>query len=81
MKSVWPNGVTILNGPMLLSFVFFKKNFNVYFWERERKSVSGGGTEKKRETQNPKEAPAISKEPDAGPELMNHKIMTRAKVT
>ena len=41
--------------------------------------MSGGEAQK--ETQNPKQAPgsglrAVSTEPDAGLELMNHKIMT-----
>ena len=29
----------------------------IYFREREKQSMSGGGAERERETQNPKEAP------------------------
>ena len=50
--------------------------------EKERQSANGGG-QRERETQNPKQAPGselVRIEPNAGPELMNHKIMTRAEV-
>ena len=47
--------------------------------------MNGGGSERERETQNPKQAPesetgsrvqAVSTEPDAGLELTNHEIVT-----
>ena len=43
--------------------------------------MNGGGSE--RETQNPKQAPGserVSTEPDAGLELTDREIMTRAEV-
>ena len=57
--------------------------FNVYFifvTERERtsKSMSGGGAESKRkgDTQNLKQASAVSTEPNEGLEPTNSEIMT-----
>ena len=47
----------------------------MYFWERDRQSMSTGGTE--RETQNQKQAPGfwvVSTKPNAGIALTNHKI-------
>ena len=40
-------------------FYFIKKMFLtfIYFWDRERQSMNGGGSERERETQNPKQAP------------------------
>ena len=46
----------------------------IYFWDRGRASRGG---QRKRETQNPKQAPGS--EPDEGLELKNRKIMTWAK--
>ena len=51
--------------PLLLIRIYrrlmLKIFFNVYFWERERESerasMSGGGAERERETQNPKQVP------------------------
>ena len=40
--------------PVFHSFVYLKILFNVYFWGRERQSMSRGGSE--REIQNPKQA-------------------------
>ena len=55
---------------------------NVYLFlretERERQSVSGRGVEREGDTE-PKAGSrlrAVSTEPDAGPEPMNHEIMT-----
>ena len=31
----------------------------IYFWDRERQSMSGGGAEREMETQNPKQAPGF----------------------
>ena len=52
----------------------------ICFWERD--SASGGGAEREGNTE-PKAGSrlwAVSTEPDAGPELMNHEIMTWAEV-
>ena len=54
----------------------------IYFWERERQSVSGGGTETEGDTES--EAGSrlwvISTEPDMGLKLTNHELMTWAEV-
>ena len=39
--------------PLSFFFIFF----NVYSFLRQRQSMSGGGVERQRETQNPKEPP------------------------
>ena len=50
----------------------------IYFWKRQRQSVSGAGAE--REGDNLEQAPgseqAVSTEPDSGFELTNCEIMT-----
>ena len=54
----------------------------IYFWERERKSVSRQGAEREGDTES--EAGfrpwAVSTEPDAGLELTDREIMTWAQV-
>ena len=46
-------------------------------FERERERERGVGEEQRdRETQNPKQAPAVSTEPDVGLELTSCEIMT-----
>ena len=59
--------------------------FNVYLFlrereeeERERQNMSSGGAERERETKNLKKTPgsAVSPEPDAGLNLIDHEIMT-----
>ena len=54
----------------------------VYFWERQRQNVSGGGAEREGDTESEAGSSlwAISTEPDVGLELMNREIMTWAKV-
>ena len=47
---------------------------------RERDRARAGEGQGERETQNPKQAPAVSTEPDAGLKLTKHEIMTRAEV-
>ena len=46
--------------------------------ERERQSMSGEGTEREGDTESEagSRLRAVSTKPDAGLELMNHKIMT-----
>ena len=51
----------------------------IYFWERERENKQGRGTERGRKT-IPKGLCADSKQHDAGLELINHEIITWAKV-
>ena len=59
----------------------------MFIFERqtERQTEHERGRGRERGKQNPKQAPgsrlwAVSKEPDAGLELTDHKIMTEAKV-
>ena len=51
----------------------------IYFWETEAEQQKRG-RERDTHTQNPKQAPGVSTEPDAGPELTNHEIVSRAEV-
>ena len=54
----------------------------IYFWDRERQSMNGGGSERERDTES-ETGPrlwAISPEPDAGLELTDHEIVTWAEV-
>ena len=54
----------------------------IYFWERERQSVSRGGAETGGDTESEagSRPQAFSTEPDVGLELMNREIMTWAEV-
>ena len=56
----------------------------IYFWETERDRAWAGEGQRKKETQNLKQAPgpeqAVSTEPDAGLEPTNCEIMTWAKL-
>ena len=64
---------------------YLKKNFFlmfIYFWCRERQSMSGGGSEREGDTESEagSRLQAVSTEPDAGLELTNREIMTWAEV-
>ena len=54
----------------------------IYFWDRERQSMSGGGAERGEDTES--EAgfrfPAVSTEPNTGLKLTSCDIMTWAEV-
>ena len=54
----------------------------IYFWDRERQSMNGGGSEKEGDTESETGSKlwAVSTEPDAGLELTDHEIMTWAEV-
>ena len=52
----------------------------IYFLERERQSVSGGGAERDTQSEAGSRLWAVSTEPDEGPELTNQKIVTWAEV-
>ena len=54
----------------------------IYFWDRERQSMSGGGAEREGDTESEAGSRlwAVSTEPDMGLKLTNREIMTRAKV-
>ena len=54
----------------------------IYFWKKERLSVSGGGAEREGDPESEAGSRlwAVSIEPDAGLELMNREIMTWAEV-
>ena len=64
--------------------ILFKKIFLmfIYFWEKERQNVSGGGAEwgGDRESEACSRLRAVSIEPDTGLELTNREIMTGAEV-
>ena len=68
------------------SFPFFFLKFFfltfIYFWDRERQSMNGGGAEREGDTESEagSRLQAISPEPDARLELTDHEIVTRAEV-
>ena len=61
---------------------FFLNFFNVYLFLSERQSMSGGGAERKGDTESKAGSRlwAVSKGPNVGLELMNREIMTWAEV-
>ena len=54
----------------------------IYFWDRERQGMSGGGAEGEGDTESETGSRlwAVSTEPDAGLELTDRKIVTWAEV-
>ena len=60
---------------LLLFFLF------IYFWDRVRQSMNGGGAEREGDTESEtgSRLRAISPEPDAGLELTDREIMTWLK--
>ena len=60
----------------------FKNIFLMFIFERERDRVRAGEEQRERDTESEADSRlrAVSTEPDAGLELMNHEIMTWAKV-
>ena len=54
----------------------------IYFWDRERQSTNGGGSEREGDTESETGSRlwAVSTEPDAGLELTDREITTWAKV-
>ena len=54
----------------------------IYLWDRERQSLNGGGSETEGDTESETGSRlwAVSTEPDAGLELADLEIMTRAEV-
>ena len=53
----------------------------IYFWDRERQSMNGGGSEREGDTESEtgSRLRAISPEPDAGLELPDREIVTWLK--
>ena len=78
---IWNLG-KLLSKPVTLHFSpdYFNFFFNVYFWERERKRAREGQERGKHRIHSRFQARDVSTEPDAGLELMNHEIMTWAKI-
>ena len=54
----------------------------IYFWDRERQSMSGGGAEREGDTESEAGSRlwAVSTEPDVGLELTDREIMTWVEV-
>ena len=54
----------------------------IYFWDRERQSMSGGGAEREGDTESEAGSRlwAVSTEPDDGLKLTSHEIMTWADI-
>ena len=76
----------LINSHSYLDFglPFFLNFFNVlfYFWDRDRQSMNGGGSERKGDTESETGSRlwAVSTEPDAGLELTDSEIVTWAEV-
>ena len=66
-----------------LFLFFFFSNVFIYFWDRERQSMNGGGAEREGDTESEtgSRLRAISPEPDAGLELTDCEIVTWLKST
>ena len=64
-------------------FIYLKKFFStfIYFWDRERQSMNGGGAEREggTESETGSRLRAISPESDAGLELTDREIVTWLK--
>ena len=62
-------------------FKIFFSTFFIYFWDRERQSMNGGGAEREGDTESEtgSRLRAISPEPDAGLELRDREIVTWLK--
>ena len=60
---------------------FFFQRFFIYFWDRERQSMNGGGAEREGDTESERgyRLQAVSPEPDAGLELTDREIVTWLK--
>ena len=75
------NGISL---EVLHGYIFKKIFFNVfiYFWDRERQSMKGGGSEREGDTESEagSRLRAVSPEPDSGLELTDREIMTWAEV-
>ena len=72
---------TEINPKLVKAILVFFLTF-IYFWDRERQSMNGGGSEREGDTESETGSRlwAISTEPDAGLELMNREIVTWAEV-
>ena len=71
--------------PCICLFIIYLKKFFfsvfIYFWDRERQSMNGGGAEREGDTESETGSRlwAISPEPDAGLELTDREIVTWLK--
>ena len=63
-----------------MPLIFFFSTF-IYFWDRERQSMNGGGAEREGDTESEAGSRlwAISPEPDTGLELPDREIVTWLK--
>ena len=78
------NNSTSLNFSFLiciLRIIFFFSTFFIYFCDRERHSMNGGGAEREGDTESEtgSRLRTISPEPDAGLELTDREIVTWLK--
>ena len=76
-----PFPVSFKNSTKIWSmYTFFFSTF-IYFWDRERQSMNGGGAEREGDTESEtgSRLRAISPEPDAGLELTDREIVTWLK--
>ena len=76
--------MSFLEKCLFMSSAHLKKfffNVLIYFWDRERQSMNGGGAEREGDTESEtgSRLRAISPEPDAGLELTDREIVTWLK--
>ena len=59
-------------------FLIFFSNVFIYFWDRERQSMNGGGAEREGDTESEagSRLRAVSTEPNTGLKPTDHEIMT-----
>ena len=80
----WPPSNSYCNYCLSKFLKKFFCNVFIYFWDRERQSMSRGGAGREREEDTEPEVGsrlwAVSTEPDAGLELTDYEIITWAEV-
>ena len=75
-------GVALLRqNRLFFSFFFIFFSTFIYFWDRERQSMNGGGAEREGDTESEtgSRLGAISPEPDVGLKLTDREIVTWPK--
>ena len=68
--------LNILKSFVIVVLFFLKKFFNIYLYLRETERKQQRGIERETESEAGSRLRAVSKEPDLGLKLTNHKIMT-----
>ena len=53
-RGIWEKNqeINVIPFYLFILFIYFFFNFFIYFWDRERQSMNGGGTEKEGDTES-----------------------------